>query len=488
MRSTLSRRRRPGRRPARRTALTCALGLSLAACSVPGAGGGGGAQELTGGRISAPVTRGEVAELGDVELRLLVDSGDQEFLSRFVPKYEKKYPNVKVKVESKAFNDLSKTVVNTMSGTSPPDLVHGNQGYGVDGPLVQSGLIRPLDDVARAYAWDLDFPSGATSQFRWSPDGRLYGSGNLYGISQSNEYVGVFYNREILDKAGVEPPTTWEEFTGALKAVKEEGELPLMLGNSEQYPGVQLLSTIQAQKVPVNETRAWISGVPGTTFATKGNRAAARELRAWAEKGYLGSGFNGVSSDDAVSRFTGGKGAFLVAGSWNAPAVGEKLGGDAGFVIPRTSDGRTVATGAFGLPWHISSKTKNTKAAVAFLGMMQSRSGAQAMADSARLPVTVEGVRMPDALGREQARTGKRLLDNDGHTFYFDWASNSMLSTIGSATQDLLTGRKGVDAYLAEVQKDWKGFQAEQAKKAAEADGGGDGDGGDGSEARGEQP
>ena len=84
MRSTLPRRRRPGRRPALRTALTCALplalGLSLAACSVPGAGSGGGgaAQELTGGRISAPVTPEEVAELGDVELRLLVDSGDHK--------------------------------------------------------------------------------------------------------------------------------------------------------------------------------------------------------------------------------------------------------------------------------------------------------------------------------------------------------------------------------------------------------------------------
>lgn len=469
MRSTLSRRRGRGRRAVQGTGLTCAvaLALTLSACGVPGAGSGGQAEELTGGRITAPVTPKRVAEHGDTELRLIADSGDQEFLSRFVPKYEKKYPNVKVKVETKAFADFSKTIVNTMSGANPPDLVQGNQGYGVDGLLVQSGLLRPLDDVAHAYAWDLDFPGGATSQFRWSPDGRLFGSGNLYGISQSNEYVGVFYNREVLDKAGVEPPTTWEDFTRALQETKDAGELPLMLGNSDQYPGEQLLGTIQAQKAPVNESRAWINGVPGTTFATENNRAAAEELREWAKKGYLGSGYNGVSSDDAVSKFTGGKGAFLVAGSWNAPAVGKKLGDEAGFVIPRTSDGRTIAAGSFGLPWHISAKSKNTDAAIAFLGMMQSEVGAQAMADSGRLPVAIEGVRMPDALGRQQAATGKRLLADDGQTFYFDWASNSMLATIGSATQDLLTGRKSVDAYLAEVQKDWKRFRAEQEEKAA---------------------
>lgn len=239
-----------------------------------------------------------------------------------------------------------------------------------------------------------------------------------------------------------------------------------MLGNSDQYPAEQLLGTIQAQKVPVNESRAWINGVPGTTFATRGNREAAKTLRDWAKKGYLGSGYNGVSSDDAVTKFTGGKGAFLVAGSWNAPAIGKKLGDDAGFDIPRTADGRTVATGALGLPWHISAKTDKTDAAVAFLGMMQSRTGAQAMADAGRLPVVTEGVRMPDALSRQQAATGERLLDDDGQTFYFDWASNSMLTTIGSATQDLLTGREDVDTYLRKVQADWKSFRADQEKKA----------------------
>ncbi|GAA2618932.1 ABC transporter substrate-binding protein [Streptomyces axinellae] len=450
--------------------LASAVALLLAGCGVPGAGGGGGpARELTGGRITAPVTPADVAAHGRTELRLLADSGERGFLKRLVARYEEKYPNVSVRVETKTFADFSKTIVNTMSGAHPPDLIQGNQGYGIDGPLVQSGLLRPLDDVAHAYGWDLDLPPGATAQLRWTQDGAIYGSGNLYGIGQSNEYVGVFYNRKKLDtigEHGIDPPRTWADFTRALKQAKASGQQPLMLGNSEQYPAEQLLGTIQAQTAPVGESRAWINGVPGTTFATRGNREAARTLRDWAAKGYLGSGYNGISSDDAVTKFLGGKGVFLVAGSWNAPAIGKELGPDAGFDIPRTADGRTVAAGALGLPWHISAKTDNTDAAVAFLGMMQSRTGAQAMADAGRLPVLTEGVTMPDALARQQAATGRRLLDDDGQTFYFDWASNSMLATIGSATQDLLTGRLSVDAYLRKVQADRESFRADQEKKA----------------------
>ena len=453
--------------PGKRTKATiAALGLAaaLAACSVPGAGGGTADEQLSGGRVTKPVSPAKVAELGKTDLRIIADSGEQEFLKKFVPLYEKKYPNVNVKVETKAFADFSKTIVNTMSGDNPPDLVQGNQGYGVDGLLVQSGLLRPIDDVAHAYGWDLDLPSGATSQLRWSSDGRIFGSGNLYGISQSNEYVGVFSNKKKLKELGIDEPKTWDDFLKALKKAKEEGEQPIMLGNSDQYPAEQLLGTIQAQKQSVSASRAWINGVPGTTFATQANRESAETLRDWAKKGYLGSGYNGVSSDDAVTKFTGGKGVFLVAGAWNAPAIGKQLGDDAAFTIPEKPDGTVAAAGSFGLPWHISAKTEKTDAAVAWLGMMQGEQGAQAMADAGRLPVRTKGVKMPDKLAEQQAAAGKKLLDDDGQTYYFDWASNSMMTTIGSATQDLLTGRLGTDAYLGKVQKDWQGFRADQEK------------------------
>lgn len=453
---------------ARRAALKAALAAGalgvLGGCSVPGAGGGGGgAGALPGGQITAPVTPRQVARHGKVTLRMIADSGDQDFLKRLGALYEKRYPNVELRVETKAFDDFSKTIVNTMSGPNPPDLVQGNQGYGVDALLVQGGLLRPLDDVSHAYGWDLDFPSGATSQFRWSADGRIFGTGNLWGISQSNEYVGVFSNRKKLRKLGLEPPETYGEFTAALTRAHTADERPLMLGNVEQFPATQLLGTVQAQYVPVSASRAWINGVPGTSFVSDGNRRAAATVRDWARKGWLGSGYDGLGADDAVTRFTGGEGVFLVAGSWNSPAVIEGLGRDGSFTALRKHrGGRTAAVGGFGLAWHISAKTENAEAAAAFLGMMQGDAGAQVMADVGRIPVRTKGVTFRPGLPSQQAEAGRRMMDDDGQTFYFDWASTSMLDTIGSATQDLLAGRLGVDRYLAAVQKDWRAFRKAQ--------------------------
>ncbi|MGK5632337.1 ABC transporter substrate-binding protein [Streptomyces sp. URMC 123] len=465
------------RRSLLRAALAGTGALALGACCVPGSGGGGAGNAAAGGPlITAPVTPAAVAERGPTTLRIVAEAGEREFLRAFVPEFEKAFPTVRVEVSTKAFADFAKTVVNTVSGADPPDLVQGNQGYGVDGPLIRAGLLRPLDDVAHAYGWDRDFPPGATGQLRWSQDGRIFGSGTLYGITQANEFVGVFSNTAKLDRLGLRPPRTYQEFVAAMERAKAAGEQPVMLGNADQYPAQQVLGLIQAQHVPVRETRAWISGVPGTTFASAGHRTAAATLRDWARRGWFGSGYNGVGADDAVTRFIGGKGVFLIAGAWHTPAVARGLGERVSLAVPLTADGRAACPGSLGLPWHITAGSPRTTAAVAFLGLMQSATGARVMAEVGRLPVRTQGVSVPGRAAREQLAAGRALLDDDGQTYYFDWSSTSMLSTIGSAGQELLDGRLGVDAFLAAVQKDWAAFHERRAAEAA-GTGNGAGDG-----------
>jgi raffinose/stachyose/melibiose transport system substrate-binding protein len=72
-----------------------------------------------------------------------------------------------------------------LAGKTPPDVVAGNQGYQVDGELVKAGLILPLEKYARAYGWEQSFSPLALQQFKWSSDGKPFGTGTLYGIAQS---------------------------------------------------------------------------------------------------------------------------------------------------------------------------------------------------------------------------------------------------------------------------------------------------------------
>ncbi|WP_405609007.1 extracellular solute-binding protein [Streptomyces sp. NBC_01511] len=444
--------------------------LLASACSVPGAGGPAASSGIQGPRITEPVTPEEVAELGDTTLRVLADAGEEGTLKKLVPLYEKKYPNVKVDVATKGFDDLMKTVVNSMSGSDAPDLAQGNQGYGTDGPLVEAGLLRPLDDVMRAYGWENTFTDGALKQFRWSQDGSIFGSGSLYGISPATEFVGVFYNTETLDKLGIEPPKTYEEFTAALDKAKEAGTQPLMLGNAEKYPASQVIGLVQAQNVPSRDVRSWISGVPGATVADPGTVEAARTVQDWAKDGYFGKGYDGISSDDAVTKFSQGQGAFLIAGSWNAPPLQESMNGEVGFTLPARADGTRASVGSMGLGWHISAKSKNTKAAVAFLDMLMSKEFAQVIADVGRTPVTGgREVKAASPVVEQVNDIGLKLLADDGQNFYLDWASTTMYDTVGATTQNLLSGRSTPEGFAQGLQKDWLAFAKKQRTDAQDA-------------------
>lgn len=432
--------------------------------SSPGGGSENAATAAPEGKdaITAPVTAEQVAELGETTLKVWADAGEEKTLRTLIPRFEKEYPNVKVDVTVKGFDDLVKTVVNAAASDDPPDVFQGNQGYGVDGALAEANLMRPLDDVAKAYGWDSSFPAGALTQFRWTPGGAEFGSGDLFGISPVTEFVGVFYNQRKLRALGIAPPRTSQELSDALQKAADAGEQPVMLGNSDKYPATHVFGSIQGEQVDAETARAWVTGERDASFVTDGNRATADTLVEWARKGWLGKGFDGISPDDAVARFGAGRGVFLFAGVWNASALAEGASAsDIGFMAPPPGDsGRSVATGSLGMGWHISSKTDALPAAVAWIGMLTDESFAQELADINRIPVQNQAVRTTNALFADQVEAARVLLADDGQTFYLDWATPDMYDEIGARTQELLAGRLDTDGYLEAIQKNWADFQA----------------------------
>jgi len=236
------------------------------------------------------VTVEEVAALGDVTLDVWADAGEEKTMKILVPKYEEMYPNVKVNLTLKGFDDLMKTVVPALAGDPAPDVVQGNQGYAVDGALVKSGLIRKLTDVSTAYNWGATYNPDDFGQFSWSEDGSQYGSGELYGMSPVGEFVGIFYNKAKLAKLGIALPTSFDEFTAALDKAKKAGETPIVLGNSDKWPATHVFGLMQGAFTPASETKDFITGTSGSSFVSDTNETALNTMRDWIKKRLLHQG------------------------------------------------------------------------------------------------------------------------------------------------------------------------------------------------------
>jgi multiple sugar transport system substrate-binding protein len=84
-------------------------------------------------------------------------------------------------------------------------------------PLLNDNLIRPLDDLVAKYGQDLQ------------PNQLIKIDGKVMAIAFMGNGQHLFYRKDILEKAGVAAPKTYEDVLAAAKAIKDKGlmEYPL---------------------------------------------------------------------------------------------------------------------------------------------------------------------------------------------------------------------------------------------------------------------
>jgi raffinose/stachyose/melibiose transport system substrate-binding protein len=443
--------------------------------AVAGCGGTPGAEkpEKTASKPAANVKTSGFESLGPLTLTVISPEGSggpQDALKTLSKSFEQKYPNVTVKLTFREFASWIKQAKLVASSDNPPDVFGGNQGYQLDGELVKAGLIKPLDEYAKAYGWDKSYTPETLQQFKWTDDGQTFGEGTLWGVAQTGQSVGVFADKKKLAAAGVDPASlkTFDDFDAALAKLRTSlpaDEPVITLGDKEQYHALHVWGGIQGAYMPAQDVRDWIFQKDGATFDSEGNLKALQKLKEWADKGYFGKAdtYNARDETNAGVVFGKGQGALLIAGNWQAATAREGLGDDAEFFnMPPGESGDRVNIGSTSFPMHISAKTKQPDLAAAYLDWITGPSAAQTLVDTQQVPAATDATAKPgDPLGSEVKTGWDQLVQDGGLTLYPDWSSPTMLQTMGQTFQEMLAGRISPQDVISRVQKDWDEYHQE---------------------------
>jgi raffinose/stachyose/melibiose transport system substrate-binding protein len=122
---------------------------------------------------------------------------EQEMIEILNNEFEAAHPGVTIKRATYATDDLTNILPLELASDSGPDVTMINQGYSGMGALVEAGLLLPLNEYADKYGWWDRYAMGLHSRNSFSADGKQFGVGNLYGVSNTAEVVGVYYHRDI---------------------------------------------------------------------------------------------------------------------------------------------------------------------------------------------------------------------------------------------------------------------------------------------------
>jgi multiple sugar transport system substrate-binding protein len=281
-------------------ALSASALFGLAACggggssTLPGqqasVAGGGGAEEYTGPAVSLAFWNG-------------LTGGDGPIMRKIISRFNSEHPNIKVTMTAIAWPEYFQKLPATVTNGTAPDigLMHNND-------LATNAarqVISPLDDVANA----LKLTNNDFATIAW--DGGLY-QGKRYGIPLDVHPAGLFYNKNVMEKAGLDPekpPTTGDEMLQMLDTLKSKGIQGWWVSPGQVQDPVQSATLIyQYGGKMVNDdgqTVGW-----GDEPAIK----AITYFKNVIDQGY--SPKNASVGSDFVS-FSNDKSAFFLGGPWN---------------------------------------------------------------------------------------------------------------------------------------------------------------------------
>lgn len=371
-----------------------------------------------------------------------------EAIDQAINEFTAQNPGVTIDRSVHSFDDTRIPLKLSLNSGDGPQIAQVNQGGGDMGALVKEKLLIPLDGYAKQYGWTTRFPDSILKRNRWSAK-QEFGSGDLYGVASLGEMVGLYYNKALLDKAGIAVPKTLAEFETAMAKLKTQGTAPLMLGILDGAAGQQMLTTLWQDQISSSDRKGMddlIYDIGGTFKDTKLQKAASL-MQEWNKKEYFFPGFQGIGKDDAATLFQNGQAAFFVSGTWYMGQFKENK--DIHFVaFPQFAGvSKPLMVGGTDLPFSVTltAKTKAQQdAAAKYIDYLVSDKMAEKWLKAGFLPASAnKEANLPadNPLLADVYNVWTTVNAHDGLGHYVDWATPTMGNALNESVQLLLADK-----------------------------------------------
>ncbi|MFJ3407501.1 ABC transporter substrate-binding protein [Promicromonospora sp. NPDC090134] len=365
------------------------------------------------------------------------DSAMGKAWAKAIEIFEEENPDVTVDVEKQTFEQIQKNAKIVLTGDDVPDVMEFNKGNATAGQLAAQGLLTPLTDAATERGWDEKLSGSLATTATYDEQG-LMGSGEWYGVPNYGEFVGVYYNKEMLADLGLEVPTTLDEFEDVLAAFKKEGITPLAEAGAE-YPLGQLwyeLVLAYGDRQLVDDYQLFANDVD---FHNDAMTQATEKLDEWIDKGYIASDSAALTAEDMGVSFIDGTYPLMVSGSWWFGRLVAETEADWGqFNFP----GNTLHTGSSGNLWVVPANADSPSLAEEFIDITLRPEVQNVLATEGGLPVAGDPSVIEDERTRELTENFQAILDEDGLAYYPDWPVAGYYDVIVSELQSLVNRSK----------------------------------------------
>lgn len=221
-------------------------------------------------------------------------------------------------------------------------------------------------------------------------------NGENWGVAFTAVYHTTFYNKDLFDEYGFEIPETWDDFTEIFARLKEDGIFGFATNSAAMQDCLYTMAFAELEtKVGPGTAKAVADGTvsvaPGTP-AGEAIRGVIEQVQEWYDAGYWYPGEGGINctADDANAAFAQGRCMFIFNFSGAFATHEASCDFEVGTFLKPTSEAgmdkyEHIEPSVYFIPSNVTEAQLNT--AKAFLEIVMSQEGQQAVIDSNNLPV-----------------------------------------------------------------------------------------------------
>ncbi|GGL45725.1 extracellular solute-binding protein [Phycicoccus endophyticus] len=355
--------------------------------------------------------------------------------------YEQEHEGVTVDFKPFTATEYNKILATGLAGSDGPD-VPQVRSYGGLEPTIASGALAPLDDAVDLSSWDQNIVAGAKGKE----------DGTLYSVPLARQATVMFYDKTLFADAGVEVPTTWQEFVDACKTFAAAGTTPLAVGAKDDWTLPIVHEILAGARFGGNDFQEAVQA--GDTDFTDPDFVASLQVLADLEQ-YMPKSVTGVAVTDAQTIFTSGKAAMYPGGSFDLATL-QSAAPDMDLGVfqvpppPGSPSGATTAGWADG-NFAVNANSPHQEEATELVAWMATPEFGQMVADEIKQISAVPGVSYSDPVLQDMADD----LDDSGSAYLlltdFRYGSPSGTDLLGKGIQELFLGSKDAEAVSADL-------------------------------------
>lgn len=445
--------------PGRRTLLNMSVGL-VAGVTLLAACGGGSTAEAPSTKAAPTADRAaELAKPAELTFWTWVPDIEKE-----VALFTAKYPHIKVKVVNAGQGGAQYTKLRTAlkAGTGAPDVVQIEYQF-----IPTFTITNDLLDLAPHGANDVK------SQFVDWTWAQVSKGDKVFAIPQDTGPMGVLYRKDLLKKAGIEIPKTWDEFAAAARAYHAKNPDSYLANFPPAQGGVFAGLTWQAGARPFS--------VDGEKVTVNVNDAATKKVTdLWGP--LIKEGVVSTDADFTDAWYQGlarGKYASWVTAAWGPAFLQGTAKGTSGkwvaAPLPQWTAGETASANWGGSTSAVTAKTRYPAAAAELAKFINSdpESTKKFATEQFLFPATkatladpaVSGLKSPFYGGQEVNKLFAEISASVPQDFQWspfqDYVYTALGDTVGKAASSKGDLTAALDAWQAAV-KDYaskQGFQ-----------------------------